>query len=76
VPNIVPGSEDSTTDRDQAVLRMCAVVERLRQRAGKQRVVAQALNSRAASLELRANAIEKRAMGLRSGRSRGRDRAH
>ena len=74
--SIIPGSEKRTTDRDQAVLRMCAAVERLRQLATKQRLVAQALNSRAASLELRANAIEKRAIGLRSGRSNGRDLAH
>ena len=74
--SIIPGSEKRTTDRDQAVLRMCAVVERLRQRATRQRLVAQALNSRAASLELRANAIEKRAIGLRSGRSNGRDLDH
>ena len=50
---------------------MCAAVERLRQLATKQRLVAQALNSRAASLEPRANAIEKRAIGLRSGRATG-----
>jgi len=74
--SMIPRSENRPTDRDEAVLRMCAAVERLRQVASKQRLVARALNSRAASLELRANAIEKRAIGLRSGRSRGRDWDH
>jgi len=54
---------------------MCAV-ERLRQRAAKQRLVAQALNAHAASRELRANAIAKRAVDLPSGRSKPRDWAH
>jgi len=73
--NIVSRSDDRATDRDQAVLRMCVVVEQLRQRAATQRLVAQELNARAASLELRANAIAKRAVDLRSSRSKRRDRA-
>jgi len=75
----VPASSHARTTRRPTATRppwrMCAV-ERLRQRAAKQRLVAQALNAHAASRELRANAIAKRAVDLPSGRSKPRDWAH